>query len=106
MIVTDKAVEDALLELALLDDREAELRAAKEYGDEQKKIIFSQYFLEAEGTVAERDAKARTNTEYLKQVEDNKTVTKNHQSAKNKRDRLTMLVEIYRTESANRRQRT
>lgn len=106
MIVTDKAVEQALNELALLDDKEAELRANKEWGEDEKKRIHSVHFLNATGSVAEREARAKTHPEYIKHVEKLRETTRDYQTAKNRRDRLTMLVEIYRTESANRRQRT
>lgn len=105
MIVSDEVLEAALHRLSELDEKEAELRAAKEFGDAKAKEIFSRHFLTAEGTVAERDAKARTNDEYKKHLIDLRTVTKNHQAAKNERDRLTMLKEVWQSEQANERQR-
>lgn len=105
-IVSDAAVEEALNQLALLDDKEAELKAAKDYGDAKAKEIFSTHYLKAVGTVAERDAIARTNPDYIKHVENMRIVTRQHQEAKNKRDRLTMVKEVWQSENANHRQRT
>lgn len=106
MIVSDKAVEQAMNDLVLLDDKEAELKAARDFGESKAKEIFSKHFLEAKGPVAEREAIARINAEYIKHLEDLRIVTKQHQTAKNKRDRLTMIKEIWQSEQANMRQRT
>lgn len=105
-IVDNKAVEEALQELALLDDKEAELRAAREYGEAKLKEIYSRHYLKAEGTIAAKDAEARLNPEYVKHNEDLRMVIQNHQAAKNKRETLTMVKEVWQTENANLRGRT
>lgn len=105
-IVLDADVEQALKDLALLDDKEAELRAAKEYGEAEAKEIHSRALLAAQGTVAEREAIARTSEEHIEHMKNLRTVIQNWTAAKNKRDRLTMLIDVWRTESASIRSRT
>lgn len=105
-IVSDKAVEEALNDLALLDDKEARLKAARDYGETKAKEIYSRAFLTAEGTVAEREAVARTDAEYCAHIENLRNVIEQHQGVKNKRDTLTMVKEVWQTEQANLRSRT
>jgi hypothetical protein len=106
-IVSDAAVEEALDELAKLDDKEAELRAAKEWGERREKIIFSEQLAkQTSGTVADKEAMARLSPEYTKHVEDMRTVTINHTKAKNRRETLMATLDIWRTEQASMRQRT
>lgn len=105
-IVTDEAVEDALNELARLDEREAELKASRDYGEAKAKEIYSRHYLAAEGTINERDAKARTSEEYIEHMESMRMVIEMHQKVKNKRDTLTMVKEVWQSEGKNIRERT
>lgn len=105
-IVSDKALEEALIELAKLDDREAELRAAKEYGESREKIIYAEQYDKQTGTINERDSKTRTTPEYRKHIEDMRIVTLNHTKARNRRETLMATIDIWRTETASLRTRT
>lgn len=105
-IVSDEAIEAALTRLADLDDIEAELRAAKEFGEEQKKVIFSERYNDADGTNGEREAIARVSGAYQKHLKDLREVSRKSQRARNERERLMMIVDVWRSEQANQRQRT
>lgn len=105
-IISDAAVEEALQELALLDDKEAELKAARDYGEAKLKEIYSECFLDCSGTVAERESYARTSPDYIEHLKNLRTVVERHGAARNKRDRLMMVIEVWRSENANMRGRT
>lgn len=101
--ITDKAVEDSLELLAKTDESYAKLKARVKALEYQGKTIKAQAFLIATGTVAEREANAYTSQEYTHWLEDyeNAMADAGIQEAKRKRAELT--IELWRTESANKR---
>ena len=105
-IVSDAAIEDALNQLAQLDDKEAELKAARDFGETKAKEIFSRKYLDAVGTIAEREAQARISDEYIEHMDNLRGVILNHQTLKNRRERLILLKDVWQSEQANMRQRT
>ena len=102
-MIKDCQVDDAL---KFMRDNAEELSAAmgqSKYLDHKRKIVRSQIFLEYDGTVAEREAKAETSDEYRKVVDEILEAETLKSLLQTQFKRAEMTIELYRTESANQR---
>jgi hypothetical protein len=89
--------------LKATDEECAELKSQVAYLDEMRKIIRAELFLEFEGTVAEREARAMNHPKYRDSVLALQVGTANYETMKNRRFTANQQIELWRTESANMR---
>ena len=101
--LTEDRVEQALIVLAQTDRQHAELEGELKRSEMALKQVKAHIFLQATGTVAEREAKAEASDEYAKAVN---TWVENYTQFKilhNERQHETLVSQIWQTYSANRR---
>ena len=103
MIVTDKEVAQALKYLQDTDHSCAQAAALKSYLDSKEKTILAMTFLDSTGTVAEREARSRTGATYLEWMEQYREAVADFELQKAKRKRAELMVEVWRSCSANQR---
>lgn len=85
-------------------DREcAELKSQVAYLDEIRKITRAELFLDFEGTVAEREARAIAHPKYKEMVIALQVGTANYETIKNRRFTAQEQVALFQTFSANTR---
>lgn len=98
-------IEDVMNRLAESDEPAAASAAEAEYLERHLKIVFASELLKcSEGTVAEREAKARNSEAYKAAHEQLKEVKAESLLYKNQRSTDTMRFEYWRSVNANRRQ--
>ena len=103
-LVSDKRVERAMIYLAESDEKAAKAKAKAKAMEQVGKTIKAFGFLEAEGTVAEREAKSLRTPEYEKHLEDYETAVMESERYANKRATAAGIREVWRSLQANRRQ--
>lgn len=103
-MITDEKLSDALGFLSESDEKAAELHTQAERMDYRSKMIRDEVFLHSEGTVAERTARAGCSPEYRSAVVDYLSALEESKAIQNKRNTASLIVDIWRTEQANRRQ--
>lgn len=101
--LNDDRVEKALILLSSTDEEHAELSGQVKYLEEALKQAKAHSFLEAEGTVAEREAKAIASPKYNDALLDWIEAFKAFKTLDNKRQHEIRITEIFQTLSANRR---
>ena len=99
----ENRVEEALVLLSSTDEEHADLSGEVKRLEEGIKQAKAHAFLLAEGTVAEREAKALASESYKKAVNDWIDAFKEFKVLDNKRIHEIRITEIYQTLSANRR---
>jgi len=102
--LNENRVEEALIKLAGTDESHALWAGQVKYAEEGLKQAKSHAFLLAEGTVAEREAKALSSENYEKAVEKYADAFKKFKTLDNQRNHEIRIIDIWRTLSSNRRQ--
>jgi hypothetical protein len=95
---------EALQYLASTDELEATLHSEVERIEYKVKATLGAFILLAEGTVAEREAKARNSAEFKDCCDEHVKALRAHKEVKNKRSTQTARFEWARSLNANRRQ--
>ena len=96
-------VSTAYKELAETDDEHGQLSGQIKYLEEAMKQAKARVFLQAEGTVAERQERALDSVLYSDAVKEWIQVYKKFKILDNKRQHEVRIIEIFQTLSANRR---
>ena len=102
--LTENRVEEALIKLSSTDELHAALAGQVKYFEEGLKQAKSHSFLLAEGTVAEREAKAISSQKYAQAVQEWTESLKEFKKIDNERNHEMRIIDIWRTLSSNRRQ--
>ena len=102
--LNDDRVEKALIYLASTDEEHGFLGAKVKEAEESIKQAKAHAFLIAEGTVAEREAKAKASFKYNQAVLDHIQAFKDFKLIDNQRNHEIRIIDIWRTLSSNRRQ--
>ena len=105
-LVTDKRVEQAMTYLAETDEDAAKAKAKAKSLEQFGKTVKAFGFLEASGTVAEREAKSLTTEEYKKYLRAYEDAVMESEKYANKRASEAGIREVWRSLQANRRQGT
>lgn len=100
----EKQIGAALQYLAETDAPCAKLIARVKALEFQAKAILGMEFLDAEGTVAEREAKARASTAHRAFINDYENAVAECETIRAKRKRAELTIEVWRSLNANRRQ--
>ena len=103
-LVSDDRMEKALTYLAETDEPAALARAKAERLKVYGKTAKAYGFLDATGTVAEREAISVTTKPYLKWLEDLESAIMDSEQYSNKRSTEAGIREVWRSLNANRRQ--
>jgi hypothetical protein len=103
-MISDKRLEQALIYLSETDQTAAELTANAERMEFKAKAIKDALFLHEEGTVAERAAKAGAHKNYEIAMDAYFAAVQLAQATKNKRQTEALVIDVWRSLQANRRQ--
>jgi vacuolar-type H+-ATPase subunit B/Vma2 len=103
-LVSEDRMEKALMYLAETDEPAALARAKAERLKVYGKTAKAYGFLDATGTVAEREAISVTTKQYLKWLEDLESAIMDSEQYSNKRSTEAGIREVWRSLNANRRQ--
>lgn len=101
--LTDDRVEKSLIYLADTDETHAHLGRKLKEAEEYIKIAEAHAFLVAEGTVAERNAKAKASLKYKNAIDEWTQAYENFHIVNNKRNFEIRISELWQTLSSNRR---
>lgn len=104
--MSDKRVEQAMTYLAETDEDAAKAKAKAKSLEQFGKTVKAFGFLEASGTVAEREAKSLTTEEYKKYLRAYEDAVMESEKYANKRASEAGIREVWRSLQANRRQGT
>lgn len=102
-IVTEEQAAGALKYLAETDVPHARTKALAKALEHNLKVVRSIEFIQAEGTVAEREAISYASKAYKDKVEEWQNAVADYEIMDNKRQRAILTIEMYRTVSANQR---
>ena len=102
----ENRIEMALIKLAETDRLHADLGGEVKRLEEGIKQAQAHEFLLAEGTVAEREAKAKASARFNQAVIDHIEAFKEFKLIDNQRQHEIRIIDIWRTLSSNRRQGT
>jgi len=102
--LTENRVEEALKRLSSTDEIHAAWAGQVKYLEEGLKQAKSHSFLLADGTVAEREAKAVASLKYAEAVTAWTNALKEFKRIDNERNHEMRIIDIWRTLSSNRRQ--
>ena len=102
--MSDKRVEQAMTYLAETDEDAAKAKAKAKSLEQFGKTVKAFGFLEASGTVAEREAKSLTTEEYKKYLRAYEDAVMESEKYANKRASEAGIREVWRSLQANRRQ--
>ena len=102
--LNENRVEQALTLLATSDEQHAAWSGQVKYLEEGLKQVKAHSFLLAEGTVAEREAKAIASVKYAEAIDAYTKAYVQFKNIDNKRNHEIRIIEIWRTLSSNRRQ--
>ena len=102
--LTENRVEEALIFLSDTDKNHADLGGEVKRLEEGIKQAQAHEFLLADGTVAEREAKAKASFKYNQAVLDHIQAFKDFKLIDNQRNHEIRIIDIWRTLSSNRRQ--
>ena len=101
---TESDVAKALHYLALTDEQFAKEIGRVKALEFEIKTIKAVAFLKAEGTMAEKEASACSDTGYQAWVEDYENAVVSRETTAAKRERAALTIEVWRSLNANRRQ--
>lgn len=96
-------VEKALKYLAETDSKHAIAKAEMDSAEEYLKSVKGLCFLQASGTVAEREARAVSDPDYTTAISTWTDLVKKFKTLDNKRQTEIRMIEVWQTLSANRR---
>lgn len=103
-MISQEQLERAMHYLAETDRREAELKVDALRAEHKMKATEGAQFLGADGKNAtERTAQAKNSQAYKDAESEYFAAVLAHQEVKNRRARAELVIELWRTESANRR---
>jgi hypothetical protein len=102
--IPDEKVEKALRYLADTDERIGELKADVARWDYLIKLRESKHYLTHEGTIDERKAKAKCEADVVSAYEYQYSAIAAYEAVKAKRERAVILVDLWRSINASRRQ--
>ena len=102
-MISDERAEKALRYLAISDESCAAAKANQERMEFKAKAVRQQVFLIEEGTVAERQAKAEVNRDHQNVLDQYFDAMKTYSAIANKRETERIVLDTWRTISANRR---
>lgn len=102
-MIPDSEVERAVTYYRDNADRRGQLKGMVEYLGHAIKVVLGQAFLNAEGTVAEREAISRQDPEYLKKVDELKDAVTELQTLETLLKAAELKISIWQTQSANSR---
>lgn len=102
--LNENRIEEALIKLSSTDQSHAALSGQVKYLEEGLKQAKAHAFLLAEGTVAERDAKAMASVKYEEALNAHTKAFVDFKTLDNQRNHEIRIIDIWRTLSSNRRQ--
>jgi hypothetical protein len=102
-MISEERLEKAITYLAHTDEESARAKALVKKLEKMEKIIRGEAFLRSSGTVAEREAKAVTSEQYREHVSYAENCWADAELLDNKRHTEEVIVDIWRTMSANLR---
>ena len=102
-MITEERLEQAMIYLAHTDEDAAKAKALCKKLEKMERIIRGEAFLRANGTVAEREAKAVTSEQYKEHVAYAENCWVDAELLDNKRHTEEVIVDVWRTMSANLR---
>ena len=102
-MITDERAEKALRYLVETDEPCARAKANMIGSDERRKTVRALELLKNTGTVAEREALALTSEAYEQAIEAHENAVADYELLRNKRMTESLVIEMYRTTSANQR---
>ena len=102
-MISEARLEKAMMYLAHTDEDAAKAKALCKKLEKIERIIRGEAFLRAAGTVAEREAKAVTSEQYKEHVSYAENCWVDSELLDNKRHTEEVIVDIWRTMSANLR---
>ena len=102
-MITEERLEKAMIYLAHTDEEAAKAKALCKKLEKIERIIRGEAFLRANGTVAEREAKAVTSEQYKEHVAYAENCWVDAELLDNKRHTEEVSVDVWRTMSANLR---
>ena len=102
-MITEERLEKAMIYLAHTDEDAAKAKALCKKLEKMERIIRGEAFLRASGTVAEREAKAVTSEQYKEHVAYAENCWVDAELLDNKRHTEEVIVDVWRTMSANLR---
>jgi len=102
-MISEERLEKAIMYLAHTDEDAAKAKALCKKLEKIERIIRGEAFLRAAGTVAEREAKAVTSEQYKEHVAYAENCWVDSELLDNKRHTEEVIVDIWRTMSANLR---
>lgn len=103
-MISDARMEKALTYLAETDEKAASLLSVSERYEFKARAIKDAMFMHLDGTVAERAAAAGSHAEYLAAMDCYFHALRDFHAVKNKRQTESLIVDVWRSLSANRRQ--
>ncbi len=103
-MITDEQVEAALEFMACSDEQAANLKGEVERTKFYGKRIRAHVYLSSGGTVDERKSKAEQNSETVAADKETTTALVAYETLANRRKTKALLIEVWRSQGANRRQ--
>ncbi len=101
--MNDASMEKALLLLAETSEEYGALCGQVVWHEERLSIVRAQGFLEAEGTVAEREARAKSTHDYYEALEEYRDSVRERETLRARRAAASAGVEIWRSLQATKR---
>jgi hypothetical protein len=102
MLIDDSTLEAKLKFLAKTDQQDADLLADVERAEFEAKTIKEAIFLHEDGSVAERNAKALTSSEYKAAMSNYFESLRKRHALRNERSRAVIVIECWRSFSSAR----
>lgn len=102
-MITPDQVGEYLTHLAESDEDAAELKIDVERQQYILKRVEAAHFIAADGNVKERECKAKTSVPYIEQEKKYFDAYLKSEKLNNQRKTWALQIEVYRTQSANRR---
>ncbi len=102
-MISETRLTRAMTYLAETDEQAAELKADVDRSEYKAKVTKATVFLHVSGTVAEREATALVANEVQDSYRAHFQAIRDYQAVANKRELERLVVEVWRSENANRR---
>ena len=102
-MISDERMEKALHYFVDTDDSAARALALVKKLEDNKKTILGKEYLQAAGTVADRNSIASTSDVFQDYLEEIENAWADHKFLENKRATEKIVIDVYRTISANQR---
>ena len=102
-MIPDQTVEKALEYLRDTAEEHAKAKALSKFMDHKRKVVRGEQFLEATGTVAEREAKAESSQAYQTCLKELRNAAYDYELLDARREQAKLNIEVWRTEEASRR---